>query len=88
VLSVTADGHLQADGARYDPSADAGSMDATTTSLGVQGWWKAGTRGAGVDVALIDSGVSPVQGLRGLSKKWRARRKCSSLAPRSHPRMA
>jgi serine protease AprX len=63
VVSVTPDGRAKADGAGYDPGADANSMDATTRSLGIQGWWKGGYTGAGVDVALIDSGVAPVQGL-------------------------
>src|SRR5262249_32961518 len=68
VISVTSDAHLHADGANYDPSSDEGSMDATSKALGAQSWWKAGYTGAGVDVALIDSGVSPGQGLRAPDK--------------------
>ena len=52
VLSVTPDGHLQADGASYDPAADAGSMDATTSSLGVPRLVeRRATPARGVDVA-------------------------------------
>jgi serine protease AprX len=35
----------------------------TTAYSGAAQWWNAGYTGAGVDVALIDSGVSPVAGL-------------------------
>ena len=49
--------------ATYDPVAD-GLLDATTTLYtGAQAWWNAGYTGAGVDVAVIDSGVAPVAGL-------------------------
>jgi serine protease AprX len=54
---------LPASGAAYDPSADPYSMASTASSLGADDWWAAGYTGEGVDVALIDSGVSPVQGL-------------------------
>ncbi len=35
----------------------------TTLYSGAQAWWNAGYTGKGVDVALIDTGVSPVSGL-------------------------
>jgi serine protease AprX len=47
----------------YDPSTDVNSMASTTAYTGAQAWWNAGYTGAGVDVALIDSGVSPVDAL-------------------------
>jgi len=47
----------------YDPGADANSMYATTRNTGAQAWWNAGYTGKGIDVAVIDSGVSPVAGL-------------------------
>jgi serine protease AprX len=55
-------------GAGYDlgsylPSSDPNSMYATTQYTGAQAWWDAGYTGSGVDVAVIDSGVSPVPGL-------------------------
>jgi serine protease AprX len=52
----------------YDPAADANSMSAVTDFTGAQDWWGAGYTGAGVDVAVIDSGVSPVPGLGGGDK--------------------
>src|SRR5262249_57911808 len=47
----------------YDPAADPYSMSNVTLQTGVQTWWNAGYTGAGVDVAVIDSGVAPVEGL-------------------------
>jgi serine protease AprX len=38
-------------------------MASTTSYTGAQQWWQAGYTGKGVDVAIIDTGVSPVQGL-------------------------
>ena len=52
----------------YDPAADGYSMQAITHGLGADAWWNAGYTGAGVDVALIDSGVVPVAGLDGSDK--------------------
>jgi serine protease AprX len=49
--------------ASYDPASDVYSMDNTTAFTGAATWWNAGYTGAGVDVALIDTGVSPVEGL-------------------------
>ncbi len=40
-----------------------GSMYRTAKFVGVKSYWDAGFRGQGIDVALIDSGVVPVQGL-------------------------
>src|SRR3990172_2862369 len=47
----------------YDPVTDVNSMYNTTTYTGVRAWWAAGYTGAGIDVAVIDTGVSPVEGL-------------------------
>jgi len=47
----------------YDPASDVNSMASITDATGAQAWWAAGYTGQGVDVALIDSGVAPVQGL-------------------------
>jgi len=47
----------------YNAAADMNSMLNTTQYSGATQWWNAGYTGAGVDVALIDSGVSPVAGL-------------------------
>jgi serine protease AprX len=64
VLAAT--GGLFASNARaagYDPSSDVGSMALTAQYLGATAWWNAGYTGKGVDVAVIDTGVSPVAGL-------------------------
>jgi serine protease AprX len=42
---------------------DTGSMDAVATIVGAKTSWKAGYTGQGIDVALIDTGVTPVPGL-------------------------
>jgi len=63
VLSVTADRAIKAQTASYDPGSDVNSMASTALYTGAQEWWNAGYTGRGIDVAVIDSGVSPVQGL-------------------------
>ena len=50
-------------GADYDAVVDPNSMYATAAYTGAQAWWSAGYTGRGIDVAVIDSGVSPVAGL-------------------------
>src|SRR5258708_27487266 len=55
-------------GATYNPTADAGSLYSTTVMTGARQMWSAGYTGKGVDVALIDTGVAPVQGLTGHDK--------------------
>jgi len=52
-----------AGGGSYDPASDANSMASTAQYTGATAWWNAGYTGKGVDVAVIDSGVSPVAGL-------------------------
>jgi serine protease AprX len=54
--------------AGYEPLADVNSMLNTTTYSGATAWWSAGYTGSGVDVALIDTGVTPVDGLGGSGK--------------------
>ncbi len=49
--------------AAYDPATDPYSMKSFTEITGATAWWNAGYTGAGVDVAVIDTGVAPVQGL-------------------------
>ena len=66
VAVLAASGGLFASSARaavYDPSSDVGSMALTAQYLGATTWWNAGYTGKGIDVAVIDSGVSPVAGL-------------------------
>ena len=52
----------------YDPASDANSMLNTTAYTGATAWWDAGYTGKGVDIALIDTGVSRVDGLDGDNK--------------------
>jgi serine protease AprX len=52
----------------YNPAADPYSMANTTAYTGATAWWNAGYTGDGVDVAVIDTGVSPVAGLDGPDK--------------------
>ena len=52
-----------ASAATYDPRLDGYSMKAMTENIGATAFWDAGFTGAGVDVAVIDTGVAPVEGL-------------------------
>jgi len=54
-------------GLGYDP-ADTGSLSSITQIVGAQAAWAQGYTGAGVDVAVIDTGVSPVPGLDAAGK--------------------
>jgi serine protease AprX len=49
----------------YDPTSDVASLYSTTQIIGAQSLWKNGSTGKGVGVALLDTGVAPVQGLNG-----------------------
>ncbi len=49
--------------AAYDPTIDGYSMKALTAITGVTAFWDQGYTGAGIDVAVIDTGVVPVEGL-------------------------
>jgi serine protease AprX len=66
VASVTADRSVQLHGVDddYDARADPGSLARNEAAIGARSVWAQGGTGAGVDVALIDSGVAPVEGLR------------------------
>ena len=52
-----------ASAAPYDASADGYSMKSLTEHIGVVDLWNQGFTGAGVDVAIIDTGIAPVKGL-------------------------
>jgi serine protease AprX len=52
----------------YDPAADTGSLSAVSQIVGAQSAWAKGYTGKGVDVAVIDTGVSPVAGLNASGK--------------------
>jgi serine protease AprX len=68
VVSVSPDAALAPEAASYDPGTDGNSMASTTRYSGATAWWRGGYTGAGVDVALIDTGVAPVTGLDAPSK--------------------
>ncbi len=55
-------------GSAYDPAMDSYSMPNLTAQMGAPAWWNAGYTGQGVDVAVIDTGVAPVQGLNSPGK--------------------
>jgi serine protease AprX len=63
VVSVTRNRVLRPQSSTYNAATDMGSMLNVSQMTGAQAYWQAGYTGAGVDVALIDSGVAPVDGL-------------------------
>ncbi|MEA2671377.1 MAG: serine protease AprX [Chloroflexota bacterium] len=69
IVSVEADApvRLSASGG-FDAATDAGSLVTTTLGTGAQAFWRSGYTGRGVDVALIDSGVTRVDGLSAAGK--------------------
>ena len=64
VLAVTPDRVLHLQGSTYSPATDAGAPAAVQSQTGATQYWQNGLYGQGVGVALIDSGVSGVDGLR------------------------
>lgn len=68
VVSVSANAALEPEDGTYDPAGDVNSMSSTAQYSGAASWWDAGYTGAGVDVAVIDTGVSPVEGLAAQGK--------------------
>jgi len=67
VLSVTPDASVSLLSTTYVPGQDVNSQYSLGNMVGSRGWWNKYT-GAGVDVALIDSGVTPVVGLADTGK--------------------
>jgi serine protease AprX len=67
VVAVTPNGRLTFS-STYDASGDPYSLHNVATAIRATNMWQAGYTGAGVDVALIDSGVVPVQGLSASGK--------------------
>ncbi len=65
IRSVTADARLELQQTDPPPAPDgrAGSLRLAAAAIGAPAYWQAGYTGHGVDVALIDSGVAPVEGL-------------------------
>ena len=63
VRMITEDGPVHLAAARWNPTKDTGSAYDTTLMSGAQAYWRAGYTGQGIDVAVLDSGVAPVEGL-------------------------
>jgi serine protease AprX len=63
VAEITADAPVQLESAGYDAAADANSAYNAANLVGAHDAWTRGYTGKGIDVALIDSGVTPVTGL-------------------------
>jgi serine protease AprX len=63
VVSVTPDVALHLLGGTYSPADDPHSMYNTELEIGTRNAWNSRLTGAGVDVALIDSGITRVTGL-------------------------
>jgi serine protease AprX len=70
VVEVTGDapGHLTTMVNGYDPVTDPASLYNTAETTGARAYWNHGITGKGVDVALIDSGVVPINGLTAAGK--------------------
>ena len=68
VLSITPNAAVQMQSDGYSSGSDVGSMHSTMRLIGANSFWSAGFTGSGVDVAIIDSGVSPVLGLNEAGK--------------------
>ena len=68
VAELSLDHSLQLLGSSYDPTSDPDSLYNVATMDGAHSYWNAGYTGQGVDVALIDSGVAPVNGLTAQGK--------------------
>jgi serine protease AprX len=63
VVSATGDAAVRLSGLADGSTQSGTSMGALTRTIGAHDLWEAGVTGAGIDVALIDSGVVPVNGL-------------------------
>jgi serine protease AprX len=67
-LSVARDYVVQPQSLGFDPATQVGSLTTITQWTGVKNVWKAGYTGKGIDVALLDTGVSPVPALAASDK--------------------
>jgi serine protease AprX len=71
VASVTPDRRVALSSLTGPDGTDAsalGSLSSVARMIGADSYWRAGYTGAGVDVAVIDSGVAPVDGLEAAGK--------------------
>ena len=65
---MTPDAPLRLQADTWSSQSDLGSLLNVAKATGAAGAWGAGFTGDGVDVALVDSGVAPVEGLTGFDK--------------------
>ena len=63
VAQVTQDSRLHLQGAGFGPTGEDGDLTNVARLTGATTFWRNGYSGQGVDVALLDSGVLPVEGL-------------------------
>ena len=63
VRTASPDAPAQLAGATYNPATDPGSPSGVANDIGSTTYWNAGFTGQNIGVALIDSGVAPVNGL-------------------------
>jgi serine protease AprX len=68
VASLSPDRAMQAMSLGSDAADEAGSMDLVADTIGARELWRRGITGAGVGVALLDTGVAPVHGLNSSDK--------------------
>ena len=69
VRAVTPNGRVTLSGhTNVSPGTGKGTSYDVTRAIGARKLWEQGYTGSGVDVALIDSGVAPVRGLRQTGK--------------------
>jgi serine protease AprX len=68
VAGVTPDATATPLSLGFDPATQPGAMTNVTRVTGAQDLWRQGLTGAGVDVALIDTGVAPVPALSNATK--------------------
>jgi serine protease AprX len=64
VLSATSDAPVSLKGSTYQPIWDAGAPQALAQAVGADAYWGSGFYGQGIGVAVLDSGVDKVDGLR------------------------
>jgi serine protease AprX len=68
VASAADDYSVKPQSLGFDYKSQPGSMTNVTAWTGAQAMWKAGYTGAGIDVALLDTGVAPVPALAASDK--------------------
>jgi serine protease AprX len=68
VVETTVNGRLRLLSTTYDPTTDIDSLYSLEQMTGARSYWSGGYTGQGIDVALIDSGVTPVNGLSAAGK--------------------